>query len=93
MKEYLQNPILISIVSGIIASIISLIDHKINDDNFVIDYVRYIKILLLVSCLSYGGLLLSEKTINKIHIGGGESTISNMNGLNIEEIHTGNPTF
>tara|TARA_B100000768_G_C11064544_1_gene283957 strand:+ start:223 stop:501 length:279 start_codon:yes stop_codon:yes gene_type:complete len=92
MKEYLQNPILISIISGIIASIISLIDHKLNDDNFVIDYVRYIKILLLVACLSYGGLLLSVKSTDNIQTGGG-SSISNVNGLNIEEIYTGNPTF
>lgn len=91
MKEYLQNPILISIVSGIIASIISLIDHKMNDDNFIVDYVRYIKILLLVSCLSYGVLFFSVKSTKNIQIGG--ENLSNINGLNIEEIHTGNPTF
>merc|ERR1711935_480706 len=60
--------------------------------NFVIDYVRYIKILLLVACLSYGGLFLSVKSTDNIQTGGG-SSISNVNGLNIEEIYTGNPTF
>lgn len=93
MKEHLKNPIVISILSGIVASIISLIENKVNSkEEFVIDHIRYLKIFVLVSCLSYGVLFLSPNIFNK-NQKGGDPTISNVNGLDIEEIHTGNPNF
>ena len=96
MKEHLKNPIVISIITGIIASVISLIENKINSkEEFILDYYRYVKIFILVSALSYGILILSPNVLNNNQQGGGSnlSNISNVNGLDIEEIHTGNPNF
>ena len=50
MNNMLKNSIVICLVAGVVATVLSYIDHKINGtDEFVPDYTRYAKIFVLVS--------------------------------------------
>jgi hypothetical protein len=100
MSNLCKNPIVLSLVAGVVAAIISYIDHKVNsEDEFTPDYTRYFKILVLVSGLSYGVLNLSCRgcPFTKQTGGGegapwGETTVGEASSV-VEPIHTGNPNF
>uniref|UniRef100_A0A6C0J650 Uncharacterized protein n=1 Tax=viral metagenome TaxID=1070528 RepID=A0A6C0J650_9ZZZZ len=77
MNDLLKNPLMICCIAGLIAAIVSFIEHKLESgENFVPDYTRYFKILLLVVTLSYGVISLSNSNQfgNSIQ-GGGNSGI------------------
>ena len=63
MNDLCKNPLVLCLVAGVIAAILSYIDHKVSSgEEFVPDFSRYFKILVLVSALSYGVLNLSCKS-------------------------------
>ena len=77
MNDLLKNPLMLCCIAGLIAAIVSFIEHKLESgENFVPDYTRYFKILLLVVTLSYGVISLSNSNQfgNSIQ-GGGNSGI------------------
>jgi hypothetical protein len=102
MNDLCKNPIVLCLVAGILAAILSYIDHKVNsEEEFVADFSRYLKILVLVAGLSYGVLTLSCRGCPLVkQTGGGsgstapwtEVTASDVS-VGAEQIHTGNPNF
>ena len=97
MNDLCKNPMVLCLVAGVIAAVLSYIDHKVNSgDEFTPDFVRYLKVLFLVTGLSYGVLQLSCKgcPLTK-QVGGGEQSAPWGEGTtaNVEQIHTGNPNF
>ena len=99
MNDLCKNPMVLCLIAGVIAAILSYIDHKISlGDEFTPDWGRYFKILVLVSGLSYGVLTLScSKCPLTRQSGGGsvESAPWSETSVNagVEQIHTGNPNF
>lgn len=101
MNDLCKNQLVLCLVAGVIAAILSYIEHKVScGDEFTPDFSRYFKILVLVSALSYGVLYLSCKSCPLTQqTGGGTQNApwsgeSNSSGnVNVEQIHTGNPNF
>ena len=84
MEQYAKNPLVLAGAAGILAGLVSFIDHKVNtEDDFVPDYIRYIKVVILVAICSYAAL--SAFQINckgcplKGQTGGGDGIISGSN--------------
>ena len=94
MNDLCKNPIVLCLVSGLVASVLSFMDHRLNNEGeFVPDFTRYLKILILVSGLSYGVVTLSCNSCPvNLQAGGGELKNAPWNE-NLNEIHTGNPNF
>ena len=100
MSDLCKNPIILCLLAGIVAAILSYIDHKVSTgEEFTPDYSRYFKILVLVSGLSYGVLNLScSRCPFTKQTGGGNGapwTEANTGDVSsvVEPIHTGNPNF
>lgn len=100
MSDLCKNPIVLCLVAGVVAAILSYIDHKVSSgDEFEPNYTRYFKILVLVSGLSYGVLNLSCSSCPFTkQTGGGNSAPWGETSLGdgvsvVEPIHTGNPNF
>ena len=81
MEQYAKNPLVLAGAAGILAGLVSFIDHKVNtEEDFVPDYIRYIKVVILVAICSYAAL--SAFQINckgcplKGQTGGGDGIIS-----------------
>jgi hypothetical protein len=100
MEKYAKNPLVLAGGAGLVASVLSFIDHKVNtEDEFVPDFGRYLKIFLLVAACTYAALLVccSQCPLK----GGGEAVVTNTSaapwgdsGENVAEpIHTGTPNF
>lgn len=102
MEKYAKNPLVLAGGAGLVASILSLIDHKVNtEDEFLPDYGRYLKIFLLVAVCTYAALSVccSQCPLK----GGGSGTEATPvsspapwkdSGENVAEtIHTGTPNF
>jgi len=84
MEQYAKNPLVLAGAAGILAGLVSFIDHKVNtEEDFVPDYIRYIKVVILVAICSYAAL--SAFQINckgcplKGQTGGGDGIISGSN--------------
>ncbi len=99
-----KDPIILCVVAGFVAAILSYIDHKMNSpDEFLPDYTRYVKIFALVAGLSYGVLTISCRGCPlKNQSGGGVGTscpwsaspdMAKIATEAVEKIHTGNPNF
>lgn len=100
MSDLCKNPMVLCLVAGVVAAVLSYIDHKVSSEGeFTPEYTRYFKILVLVSGLSYGVLNLSCRScpLTKQTGGGnnapwGESSVGGTPSVT-EPIHTGNPNF
>ena len=54
MEKYAKNPLVLAGGAGLVASVLSFIDHKVNtEDEFVPDFGRYLKIFLGLSSIQY----------------------------------------
>ena len=97
MNDLCKKPIIRCVIAGLVAGVVSFIEHKVNtDENFSPDYGRYIKIFLLVTLLSYGVLKLGSKECTIQKQVGGESNLKSWTEASVqtsEQIHTGNPNF
>lgn len=93
MNDLCKNPIVLCLVSGLVAAVLSFMDHRLNNEGeFVPDFTRYLKVLILVTGLSYGVISFSCKSCPvKLQEGGGLNNAPWSENLN--EIHTGNPNF
>jgi hypothetical protein len=100
MEKYAKNPLVLAGGAGLVASVLSFIEHKVNtEDEFVPDFGRYLKIFLLVAACTYAALSVcySQCPLK----GGGEAVETNTlaapwseSGANVAEpIHTGTPNF
>ena len=102
MNDLCKNPIVLCVVAGVVAAILSYIDHKVSSEEEVSpDFTRYLKVLVLVAGLSYGVLTLSCRGCPLAKQTGGGSTqgapwtetaSTDVSG-GAEQIHTGNPNF
>ena len=108
MEQYAKNPLVLAGGAGLVASVLSFIDHKVNtEDEFVPDFGRYLKIFLLVAACTYAALLVCCSQC-PLKGGGGsvpelvkEAVVTNTStapwsdsGANVAEpIHTGTPNF
>jgi hypothetical protein len=97
MNDLCKKPIVRCIIAGLVAGVVSFIEHKVNtEENFSPDYGRYIKIFLLVTLLSYGVLFLGSKECNIAKQVGGDSNLQSWTEATVqtsEPIHIGNPNF
>lgn len=99
MNDLCKNPIVLCLIAGVIAAVLSYIDHKISSgEEFTPDFGRYFKILVLVAGLSYGVLSLSCSScpLSKQSGGGGINSApwpESSTNPGVEQIHTGNPNF
>ena len=73
MEKYLKNPVVLAVSAGVLAAVVSYIDHKINtEEDFEPDMSRYFKVALLVSICTYGAItVLKMKCGNCPMTGGG----------------------
>jgi hypothetical protein len=104
MEQYAKNPLVLAGGAGLVASVLSFIDHKVNtEDEFVPDFGRYLKIFLLVAACTYAALSVCCSQC-PLKGGGGsvpEAIVTNTStapwsdsGANVAEpIHTGTPNF
>ena len=59
MEKCAKNPLVLAGGAGLIAGVLSFIDHKVNTEGeFTPDYVRYLKISVLVGACTYGALFI-----------------------------------
>lgn len=59
MEKCAKNPLVLAGGAGLVAGVLSFIDHKINTDGeFTPDYVRYLKVSVLVGACTYGALFV-----------------------------------
>ena len=57
MEKYAKNPYVLAGGAGLVAGVLSFIDHKVNtEDEFTPDFARYLKIVLLVAACTYAAL-------------------------------------
>jgi hypothetical protein len=107
MEKYAKNTLVLAGGAGLVASVLSFIEHRVNtEDEFVPDFGRYLKIFLLVAACTYAALSVccSQCPLK----GGGsvpevvkEAVVTNTSaapwvdsGANVvEPIHTGTPNF
>tara|TARA_B110000261_G_scaffold160726_1_gene200853 strand:+ start:114 stop:431 length:318 start_codon:yes stop_codon:yes gene_type:complete len=99
-----SNNYLLSLVAGIIGSLVYLVVDKISakedDKNNKIDYINYIKIFVIITIIVLGILsyLKSGKNSSgsEINASGipGDAVSNGLEEVNINQsIHTGNPQF
>ena len=59
MEKCAKNPLVLAGGAGLVAGVLSFIDHKINTEGeFTPDYVRYLKVSVLVGACTYGALFI-----------------------------------
>ena len=78
MEQYAKNPLVLAGGAGLVASVLSFIDHKVNtEDEFVPDFGRYLKIFLLVAACTYAALSVccSQCPLKGVAVGGGGGSV------------------
>ena len=72
MEKYLKNPLILAASAGVLAAVVSYIDHKINTEgDFEPDMSRYFKVALLVAICTYGAITLSNMQCGNCPMTGG----------------------
>tara|TARA_B100000795_G_C22781048_1_gene432315 strand:- start:1561 stop:1929 length:369 start_codon:yes stop_codon:yes gene_type:complete len=93
MNDIYKNAFVRCGLAGLVAAIISFIEHKMDKEiEFKPDYSRYIKIFLLVTSLSYGVLIIGYPVSTQKDVGDSNSWTEKTVQTS-EQIHTGNPNF